>query len=73
MNVLNRNTFRGEGIEGFFVDRVAGSPCDHRDSGVGDDVVVGYGIWGAAPFLNNFEGLWTKCKFLCQKFINFVE
>lgn len=28
---------------------------------------------GAAPFLNNFEGLWTKCKFLCQKFINFVE
>lgn len=31
------------------------------------------GIWGTAPFLNNFEGLWTKCKFLCQKFINFVE
>jgi|GEM_PF-1140339 len=24
MNVLNRNTFRGEGVEGFFVDRVAG-------------------------------------------------
>lgn len=37
MNVLNRNTFRGEGVEGFFVDRVAGSPCDHRDSGAGSD------------------------------------
>lgn len=37
MNVLNRNTFRGEGVEGFFVDRVAGSPCDHWDSGAGGD------------------------------------
>ena len=37
MNVLNRNTFRGEGVEGFFVDRVAGRPCDHRDSGAGGD------------------------------------
>ena len=37
MNVLNRNTFRGEGVEGFFVDRVAGSPCDHWNSGAGGD------------------------------------
>ena len=37
MNVLNRNTFWGEGVEGFFVDRVAGSPCDHWNSGAGGD------------------------------------
>ena len=27
----------GGGVEGFFVDRVAGSPCDHWNSGAGGD------------------------------------
>lgn len=37
MNALNRNAFSDRTFEGFFVDRVAGSPCDHWDSGAGGD------------------------------------
>lgn len=63
MNVLNRNTFRGEGVEGFFVDRVAGRPCDHRDSGAGSDAELdavdlkGEGDGGAtATYIPAFVG-----------------
>ena len=63
MNVLNRNTFRGEGVEGFFVDRVAGCPCDHWDSGAGSDAELdavdlkGEGDGGpAAAYIPAFVG-----------------
>lgn len=63
MNVLNRNTFRGEGVEGFFVDRVAGSPCDHWNSGAGSDAepdavdLKGEGDGGpAAAYIPTFVG-----------------
>lgn len=63
MNALNRNAFSDRTFESVFVDRVAGSPCDHWDSGAGGDAELdavdlkGEGDGGAtATYIPTFVG-----------------